>query len=83
MITNQAQAWISQTLIAANSALAGYGAPARWRVQGRRLSHSAAMAGRPAEVGSISMVASLSLTDSSIVQNQAIGGTGGNGVLER
>ena len=54
MITNQTQAWISQTLIAANSALAGYGGSGIIPFPGW-MTHLALMAGQQAEVGSISM----------------------------
>ena len=82
MITNQAQAWISQTLIAANSALAGYGGSSPGGSY-KGVTLALGSDGGSASGGGLYFDgASLSLTDSSIVQNQAIGGTGGNGVLE-
>ena len=82
MITNQAQTWISQTLIAANSALAGYGGSSPGGSY-KGVTLALGSDGGSASGGGLYFDgASLSLTDSSIVQNQAIGGTGGNGVLE-
>ena len=81
MITNQAEASISQTLISGNSALGGNGGSGgggwkdvTWIPGG---DGGSAIGGGLEFSGS-----SLSLIDSSIVQNQAIGGTGANGSLE-
>jgi Dockerin type I domain len=81
-ITNQAQAWISQTLIAVNSALAGYGGSSPGgSYKGVTLAPGGD--GGSASGGGLDFDgASLSLTDSSIVYNLVIGGTGGNGVLK-
>ncbi len=80
-ITNQAQAWISQTLIAANSALGGYGGSGGGSYKGVTLVFGGD--GGSASGGGLDFDgASLSLTDSSVVQNQAIGGAGGSGVLD-
>ena len=82
MITNQAQAWISQTLIAANSALAGYGGTSPGGSY-KGVTLAPGSDGGSASGGGLDFDgASLSLTDSSVVQNQAIGGAGGSGVLD-